>query len=563
MRHNLNVDGKMDPQRNRVMVLGFDGGTFDVFEPLSGMGHMPRFSQLMEKGVWGPLWSVTPPVTGPAWASFLTGKQPGKHGLFDFLKRTPGQVGRQPVNFSDIKSSSLLNLVGQSGDMSVCAFNVPVTYPPIQVDGIVVSGMLTPSPEVGFTWPPELKGELEEEYGPYVLDVFWQRFSDQSAEAFLRDVIDYESQKLSIARDLYARRPWDLFIAVFTGVDRISHALWHVISAIIDGRELPTAQERLKPLVLEYFRLLDEQVGKLVEGAGENVSIFFMSDHGFGPLTKKFCINEWLREKGLLEYDSSTARKINRYAGLRRYAKDLLIRFPVVKSYLTRTVRTPMRGRLRSYRFLDLIDWEKTKAYSASGTEQGIYINLKGREPWGTVHPEDEYEQLRSEIIELLREIVDPDDGKPLVSHVYRREELYEGPFVESAPDIVFFLGNGECLADVKLSGRLWQGVDWITGRGTHRKDGMFLACGAGIGKRHRAEMDIIDLAPIVLFLLGLPIPDDMDGKVRTDILDESLLGGRRPEFAAASGSGPDEGGTISEAEEQEVLKRLEDLGYL
>lgn len=553
----------MRRQENRVMIIGLDGGTLDVINPLAEMGYMPGLHRLMQIGVCGPLRSVTPPVTGPAWASFLTGKQPGRHGLFDFFKRVPGQVNRQPVNYTDIRAPTLLTLVGGRDDMAVCAFNIPITYPPPQINGIVIGGMLTPNTDVDFIWPQTLKKELEEKYGPYTLDVFWQRFSDQTAANFVRELIDYEAQKLAIARDLYHRRKWDLFMAVFTGNDRISHALWHVLVAIIEDRKLPANQEKLKPLVIQYFQLVDKHIADLVEAADKRVSVFLMSDHGFGNLGKKFLVNTWLYKQGWLNFDARRAAKIDSAMALRRAIKKTLTRVPILDWFLKKAYRFPMKGRLHSYRFLDMIDWERSKAYSASGTEQGIYINLKGREVQGTVAPGEEYESLRESIITALREILDPQDGQPIVSHICKREELYQGAYVGNAPDIVFFLRSGEYLAGTKLTSKLWEDVSWVTGRGTHRREGLFLACGQGFKRGITAEMDIIDLAPAVLFLLGLPIPEDMDGKVRPEIFDDEFFNARCLEFTTASSDATDEQIGFTKNEEQEILQRLEDLGYL
>jgi predicted AlkP superfamily phosphohydrolase/phosphomutase len=425
--------------------------------------------------------------------------------------------------------------------------------------------MLTPDTSVQFTYPADLKGEVEAKYGPYMLDVFWQRYSDATANRFLRQLIAYEEQKISIAKDLLLRRPWDLFIAVFMGTDRIQHALWHIIEAIVEGRKLGSKEEKLKGLVESYYRLIDEAIGEIIESAGENVTTFVMSDHGFGPLKKTFCINAWLRQEGLLAFNLREARRISRNVSFRRAVRQQLMRFPLVNNYFrSKGVKFPMRGRMKSHRFLGLIDWARTKAYSASNTEQGIYINLSGREPYGTVQPGQEYEDVRNHIVDRLKNLSDPADGTPLVSHIVKKEDMYQGPHTENAPDLLFALRQGEYKADVKLCDYLWEETSWITGRGTHRLDGVFLAYGKGIRKGGKTALHITDIAPALLYLLDIPVPKEIDGKVPLSVFEETFIAERPPRIGK-SAIVPTQSKelSLSDEEEQNLFQKLEDLGYL
>ncbi|MDY6973438.1 MAG: alkaline phosphatase family protein [Thermodesulfobacteriota bacterium] len=552
-------------RRNRVLVIGLDGASLNVILPFAQNGIMPRMKEIVEQGAVGPLMSVTPPVTGPAWASFLTGRQPGKHGVFDFVKATPGSLIRKPVNYTDIKASNLISLISGEAGKTVCSFNVPITYPPPVVNGFVVTGMLTPDTDATFTYPESLKQQLETRFGPYVLDVFWQRFTDNTAEQFLNELIDYEKQKLGAAKELLSQREWDLFIAVFTGTDRIQHALWHVIEAILDGKTLSPKEERLKPLIRDYYALIDRSLADLVDAAGEETTVFFMSDHGFGSLNKKFLVNAWLRQKGWLSYDLEQIRKINRRQSFKKILKQNLMRFPVVYNLLRKKGPVSLEKRMNTYQFLNLIQWPHSTAYSVSNTEQGIYINLKGREPYGIVNPGIEYENLRDDIMDALRTLRAPTDGRQLVSHLYRKEELYQGPHKDNAPDIVFFLSDGEYLADVRLTEHLWEEVSWTTGRGTHRKEGLFIAYGHGVRKGTRVDANIVDLAPTVLFLLDIPISQDIDGTILDSVFEEEFLNQKAPQYAVAGNRAEEESEvfSLSEKEEEKVIQQLADLGYM
>ena len=552
-------------RRNRVLVIGLDGASLNVILPLAQNGVMPRVKDIIDQGAVGTLTSVTPPVTGPAWASFLTGKQPGKHGVFDFVKATPGSLTRKPVNYTDIKASTLISLIGGKEGKTVCAFNIPITYPPPVINGFVVTGMLTPDTDATFTYPETLKGRLETKFGPYVLDVFWQRFSGDTAEWFLNELIDYEKQKLAVAKELYSEKRWDLFMAVFTGTDRIQHALWHVIEAILDEKELSPKEERLKPLIKDYYGLLDRGIADLVDAAGEETTVFFMSDHGFGSLNKKFHINSWLRQQNWINYDLEQTRRISRRQSFKRILKQNLMRFPVMYNLIRKKGSVPLDKRMNTYQFLNFIQWSHTKAYSVSNTEQGIYINLKGREPHGVVNPGSEYENLRNDIMDALKTLRDPMGEQPLVSQLYKKEELYHGPYTDDAPDIIFFLSNGKYLADVNLTEHLWEEVSWITGRGTHRKDGLFIAYGKGVRKGIKVDANIVDLAPTALFLLDSPISQDIDGSILFSVFEDDFLKLKSPQYEVAGNKAEEDSPTfsLSENEEKKVIQQLTDLGYM
>ncbi|MBE9571699.1 MAG: alkaline phosphatase family protein, partial [Proteobacteria bacterium] len=333
----------------------------------------------------------------------------------------------------------------------------------------------------------------------------------------------------------------------------------------LNGSKLIPRQERLKPLIKDYYALLDRGLADLINAAGKETTVLFMSDHGFGPLKKKFYINSWLQQKGWLSYDADLVRRVNRKKSFKAILKQYLMRFPVVQEFIARRGTLPLRKRMQAYQFLDFIHWSRTQAFSVSNTEQGIYINLKGREPQGVINPGKEYETLRDTIMDALRSLHNPENGQPLVSHLYKKEDLYQGPYMNHAPDIVFFLGEGEYLADVRLTDYLWEDLSWITGRGTHRKDGLFIAYGNGVRKGINVEANIVDLAPTVLFLLNRPIPEDIDGSILTSVFEPDFLSARTPQFEAVMDT-MEEGlqpFSLSQEEEKKVFSNLKDLGYM
>lgn len=548
---------------NRLIVIGLDGATFSVIDPLIREGKLPNIEKLMNRGARGELLSTMPPVTAPAWASFMTGKLPGAHGLFDFVKSFEGDWKRQVVNYSHIKSKSLWSMLSESG-RKVGILNVPLTYPPPEVRGFLVSGMLTPSTQVQYTHPISLSAELEKKFGPYVIDVGWQRYGPAGIRRFLGDLMDCTHKREKVAFYLMESRAWDFFMTVFTGTDRIQHALWNFLLPE-DSSTMSQEDKEIRGLIVEYYQLIDDIIGKMtsvIEGSG---NLIIMSDHGFGPLRGKLYINKWLEDLGLLSYDH---RKINRFRAKARVAPLLrkVIRkvdFPSLKKRISTTKRSEASG---AYGFLDCIDWSKTVAYAASNTEQGIYINLEGREPYGIVKPGKNREETRDFIIRKLGELEHPETKEKMVSRSYKREDVYSGVYANNAPDILFVLKEWEYVADVQPKKRLIEQISWKTGTGTHRTEGIFVGYGDDIKKgSHIADARIVDIAPTVLNLMGVGIPDDMDGRVLTESLSDQFVAGNPPKYVVANGvdSGQEEGKLYSDAESAYLKEQLEGLGYL
>ncbi len=552
--------------RNKIVIIGLDGGTFEIIDPLIAEGRLPNIARLIEKGTRGPLQSVIPPVTGPAWTSFMTGKEPGRHGLFDFVKPVEGGYGREVVNYSHIRARTIWSMISDAG-LDLGIVGVPATWPPPKVNGFVVTGMLTPGTDVTYTHPPELAAEIEEKFGPYVLDIWWQSYNRGQEDLLLDALHDVARQRGTVALDLMQSRPWDVFMMVFEATDRIHHSLWH----LLDPGAKPVGKDlRFRERILDIYSEIDAGIGRLVDAAGRSANVFIMSDHGFGPLTGKFAINTWLEQEGLLSctgWNRQAARSRARVSSLAKWLNHKIA--PTAAGRLLRKTISLVKKPKKStpYRFLQYIDWSKTKAYSVSNTESGIYLNLEGREPQGIVKPGPEAEELKKVIIDKLQQIRHPDTGEQLVppDRVVPREKIYDGPFVDRAPDVLFFLKDGEYPVDVNLDPEIFQPANWRTGSGSHRMNGIFCASGPDIKPGLELELPrIIDIAPTILGLLDLPIPSDMDGAVLREMLTDDALGAHG--FATVEvdeKAFDDEAQDFTEEEAARVEKQLKDLGYL
>lgn len=545
----------------KQIVIGLDGATFDVLDRYMDGGDMPNLKKMCSGGARGELRSSIPPVTGPSWVSFLTGKNPGKHGIFDFVRAGKGEIKRHPVNFRHIRSKTVLALANEAGK-KVGIVNMPLTYPPPEIDGFVITGLLTPGDVDNVCHPAGLMNEVKEKTGPYVMDIFWQ-FYGEDAERFLDDMLKCTEQRIKAFEYLMKEKEWDLFIGVFIGSDRIQHYLWKYIHPE-NPSSLTEKEKVLVSKIRAYYRMVDGFMGSVMEEYGDS-NVIMVSDHGFGPLIKKIYVNQWLKEKGFLSM-SEGKRKLHLLArgGILKLKKVLR----KLDKYRLRDKLLPFArrgGRIVAYDFLQVIDWEKTQAYSASNTEQGIYLNLKGREPGGIIEPGEHYEKMRGELIEALKGLRDPGTGEAVITHIYKKEELYTGPYLEDSPDIIFFAKGGAYLADVQLKGHVFEDANWVTGWGTHRMEGIFIGAGPDIKPGTALNgSEIIDLAPTMLRLMGIPIPKDMDGKV-LDILDERFKASHGVAYSDESGAVVDGGADaiLSEDDENEVAKKLKGLGYL
>ena len=540
------------PSSPRLLVIGLDGGTWRVLDPLVAQGRMPNLGRLMQAGVRGDLASTIPPVTAPAWASFLTGVNPGKHGVFAFQRPLDQDLERGWVNGAAIRAPKLWHYL--QGYNLRCGFvNVPMSYPPEPLPGYMVTGMLTPLGASCFTYPADLTGPLRER--GYVTDLRIRKVerewgtADQQV-ALLRDLQDVARRRVEGVLWLWEQEPVDLLAVVFETPDRIQHILWNRLEESLAGR----ASGPVDQAILDCYEEVDRGIGRLLGLADEGTTIFLLSDHGFCGLHTAVHLDQWLAEQGLLCYAGAKAT-------LRRRVKAGLA--PVLKQVLPRSWL--QKGR-QAFAVTRIIDWERTSVYSGRSSENAVFINLKGREPKGAVEPGPEYEALRDRVIQHLRGLRDPRTGRPVLQQVFQREEVYEGPYVPSAPDILFVLTEGfEVTAEVATEG-VFRDVAG-DGAGFHAQEGIFLAAGAGVaGPRTLEGARIVDLAPTLLHGLGLSVPRFMDGRVLEEAFTDTWRQAHPVRYSdEVPTSGPGEGGgnVFSDEDEEEIRQRLAGLGYL
>lgn len=545
----------------QVICIGLDGATFDLIRPFIAQGKLPTFKKLMDSGAFSELRSTVPPVTASAWSSFMTGKNPGAHGLFDFMQRRENSYDLAPVSALDRDGKAVWDLIGEAGK-KVIVMNVPVTWPPQPVNGQLITGMLTPRTAANYTYPKELADELKNAIGEYII-YSDEVYSKGRGEIFLNALKHSAEQRTRAAEYLQQKYPWDFFMLVFPETDTVSHGLWSAYDASHHEHD-PAEAAKFRNGILEIYQHIDGLLNRLITHCQSPTTVLLMSDHGHGPVRNFLYVNNYLAQRGYLKFKpnlASQAKQIAFQLGLTpRFVYNLLLKIGLGKLRRTLDKRRGGRGLLKRF-FLSFadVDWSRTTAYSI-GYIGEVHINLKGREPQGIVNPGEEYERVRDDVINSLRELK-LNDGTPLIEHIWKKEEIYRGAHLAQAPDILFLPRNLETIAFGDFEFGSNKVIEKSFGvSSSHRMNGIFVASGAGIknvGEFSKASL--IDLAPTILHLMGLPVPTDMDGRVLTEALEDS----RAVAYGGTSEGSMTTRDGYSEEEEKEVIERLADLGYI
>lgn len=544
----------------RALVIGLDGATFDLLQPMVEQGWLPNLGRVLEQGAHGVLRSTTPPLTAPAWSSFLTGLTPGGHGVFSFGRRLGAGLQPEFVNGAAIHGPRLWQWLAQEGLTCGC-INVPMTWPPqpMPPGSYLVSGMETPSSDSPFTDPAELASDLRAM--GYVCDLRVKLHerdvgSPAGVTSVAHDLLHVLQRREAAIFKLFHERPTDVLTVVFETPDRLQHWAWRAIDELLAAKDAPQSRPAtaLHEAVETCYRELDRIVGRLLrEATGPHTHVFLLSDHGFGPLHSRFHADQWLAEQGWLVYDAGKAALRQRLRQPLRAVKRLVPR-PLLR-----------RGR-QALAVNRIIDWQHTQAYSGRTMEHAIYVNLRGREPCGVVAPE-EYDRLRQKIREALLALRDPRVDQPLVSAAYLREDLYRGPYVEEAPDLLFELAPGyEPTSELSRQGILSDAS--AEGAGIHQPEGIFMLLGPGAPPGVRLpEQRIEDVLPTILYALRLPAPTALDGRIALAAFAPDYLAQHPPIVSdrrlAANGEDTVSRSGFTAEEALQVEQRLAALGYL
>ncbi|WP_152052709.1 alkaline phosphatase family protein [Tautonia marina] len=560
----------------KVFVLGLDGATWDILGPLAEAGALPNLARLRQKGASGTLRSIFPPLSPVAWTGVITGKNPGKHGVFEFLEFEHNPLGGRVNTSRSIRSELLWEVAGRFGKRTI-AGAVPMSYPPRPApDGFFLGDFLSPPQAKDFSTDPALFAELEtalgESYRPWDTSVH-DGGNEPQALASLTDFLDHH---LRAVRFLMDARPWDLFIYDLMATDRIQHELWHAWDPshrLAKGRDLAKVREGF----IAFWLKLDAGIGEIEAALPEDATLVLMSDHGFGPVEHFVNFNVWLLEKGFIQLIDTPYVKQKHWCYKRgvtpEWIYNIMARFGQAKHRVSRFGGSQDNGldRLAESVFLSRrhIDWSKTKAY-AQGNFGQIFLNRQGRQPNGCV-AEADVRPILDDLKAELAELTHPETGVPLVERVYEADELYNGPMSHLAPDLTVVLGDWRYRTIGLHDFTTHKVISPAFGpTGDHRMEGVFVASGPGIqpGAMLDDSATLLDIAPTVLHLLGVPSPDDLDGRLLSEVLDPSFQPDRAAQLAPApspsssNGDGSPPSG-LDEEDDEAVKQRLADLGYL
>ena len=454
----------------RVLVIGLDCATpqlvFDRFKD-----RLPNFSKLMDAGLYGPLRSTDPPITVPAWTSMMTSKDPGQLGFYGFRNRSDYSYdGMTFANSQLIKEPTVWDLLGQAGKRSILV-GIPQTYPPKAIDGLSVADFLTPSKQSQWTYPDDFKDEVERVTGGYIIDV--DNFRTDDKAGLLKQVYEMTERRFKLAAHLIVNKPWDFFMMVEMGPDRMHHGFWRYFDK---EHRLYEPGHPLEDAIADYYVYLDERLGELLALVGDETAVIVVSDHGAKGMAGGICVNDWLIREGYL----------------------------VLKE--RPNAPTPLKS--------EMIDWSKTIAWGEGGYYSRIFMNVAGREPLGVV-PAGDYAGVRAELKAKFEAITD-ENGTNIGTKALFAEDIYRA-IRNVPPDLIVYFGDLNWRSVGKVGNESMHVFANDTGPddANHDYHGIFIMAGAGAGAGRRDDLSIYDVAPTILKLFGLEAPNDMIGKER------------------------------------------------
>jgi predicted AlkP superfamily phosphohydrolase/phosphomutase len=568
----------MPSENYSVLILGLDGATFDLMLPWIEQGDLPCLGELVRRGARSRLCSTVPPITPCAWSSLMTGKDPDQHGLFDFVEPRPGAAGFRFTNAGSRRGETLWGYLSRQG-RRVGVLNVPMTYPPEPVNGYLISGLDTPHEHSPYTYPRELRRELRERGIGYQIDIqhLGNMRTNRRRDERLQALREMETIRTRALLDLSRRDPTDFTMLVYTATDQVQHHFWHYMDPAHEKYD-PKGARRYAGAIHDVYVHIDRLMATVLEERGDDTVVMVVSDHGFGPTSSvRLRINQALERAGLLTFQSegTSGRAVRSLAGL----SDRVLRATLSDG--AKRLIAGVLPRLRVwFEGLDeaRIDWSRTRAFAneAFRTCPAVWLNHRLLDDEIAGGDLDAVEKTLRATEEVLKGLKDPKTGRPVISRVYRTRELYDGPMLINAPDLIpswwedgFLLEQsvpgGPAERDVERSRTpVLGGVEFA---GSHRMDGVFLMAGGPAQPGLAFEgARIIDVAPTALYLMGLPIPAEMDGRPLLEALDPAFVAGRGTdsppepppvEVAAAPGV------AFTDEESQLIGDRLRALGYL
>lgn len=542
-----------------TLVIGLDGGEWDVIEPMIEKGRLPNLEYLKEAGVSGSLKSTTPPVSPPAWNSIQTGTNPGKHGIFDF-STFDEEYRRTSINASDRRSTPFWTILNDHGT-TTGLFKVPFTYPPEDVDGYLVSGFPTPNSVEDFVQPEELRDRIGSAENLFEDISLYKGGNERKFKENLIEVAEYQTE---LFLELVDDHETEFAMTVYDGSDRIQHYFW---------KYLDESHPRYDPAsthteaIQQYYETVDDGIGRILERTSDGCDILVISDHGFGPLSYDIYIDEWLDDERFLnrETQNSPSRAATNIAAWTlQFGWDLTERAGIQNSIKSSLPASWFEfGKSLQDDLHQTIVWDETEAFFSTLSGQGLFINLEDRFTKGTVTRE-EYDTVVERVRESLLLIRDPRTNEQLVQSVVRSDDAYSGWMVDDAPDLIVRTSPGYTLKNGHSDELVCPSKQYGQDRsGDHRGEGIFIASGPSFDSGTIQGASIMDIAPTLLYIHRCPIPETLDGEVLEDAIAEEIKKAISVEYTSEYGEVEEGKREWSESEEEALEERLSNMGYL
>lgn len=530
----------------RVILFGLDGATYTILDDLVNRGVMPFLGRFMASGARGNLMSTIPPLTPPAWTTMITGRSPGYHGISDFLQYE-GDESRyiRVVSSRQVRCETIWSIVSRQGMRAGC-LNFVAHNPAPRINGYVIPGWVAWRWVKKYSHPADLINKLKSGLPSFNVKELAMDFKEEQKAIAGATIEDYEPwidlhirrerQWFDVLRHQMINDPCELVGVVFDGVDKLQHLLWQYLDPRMEPEEASENFLRTRERCWDYFRQLDNFLEETVRLAGPESSVFIVSDHGFTGTNEVLYINTWLEQQGYLIWK----------AGIEVSPED-----------------SQELGEAFPYHST-AFDLTKTRAYASNATSNGIHIPVRGTRGADGIAP-GEYECFRRRLIDrLLTGCVDPETGERLVKNVWTREEIFPGPMMELAPDLTLALRD-DGFFSVLRSEKVLKKRPVVMG--THHPEGVLIGCGPGVRKGVRLKpLNLVNITPTILSVLGLPIPEDLEGEIAEDVFTPAYLSAhvprKGPKTEPVSGSRPGQS-DAHEEEDPQILARLRALGYI
>ena len=537
----------------RTVVIGLDGVAWRLLEPLIEHGSMPRLASLRARGAWGTLDSTVPTYTPPAWTSAITGVNPGRHGIYGFIEGHAQYERRQLAHAGRIEAPTIWEMANAQG-LRAGIYNVPLTYPPQQLDGWMVSGMMTPGwgeSQRGFASWDKGDADLEAQilgWAPdYVVDMSadWER--DWRDAALCERAVAVLQQRYTVLDRLLELDPPDVLFTVLETPDRLQHVYYRYLDPSDSMYDSATGRA-IRPEIVRCYEAMDRIVGLLDDYAGDNGGSIVCSDHGFTAWEASVHTNTLLQRWGYLKLKPGA--RLMQTAAARKAV-------PLAKRLLPARVAREAKNRTFA-----AIDWNKTRAFASPIPQQGVFANLKGRERYGVVDPAD-LEALKKDIAGRFDALRGP-TGEPVTDRVHFSEDVFKGDALDGAPDLLPVMRDHRFELDDELfHAQPFTDLSHLP-RGVHHPDGVVVVSGPGVKPSSTLRGSVMDVTPTMLYLGDVAIPAGLDGRVLEGAFEATTLSERPPRSTSAPTAAPrDSTSPYSEAEEKQIEDSLRGLGYL